>query len=112
VTVTYRVANSGGTAGSYSALLKVDGTAQPEQKVSLEPGTSRLVTITLTASEPGQHRVELGGLTAGFVVESPSGWFPWWIVVATAAGWLLVAGLVFLIVKTRQDASGKSRLTP
>ncbi|PZG13743.1 S8 family serine peptidase [Nonomuraea aridisoli] len=68
VEVRALVKNIGERAGSYEAVLRVDGEPVQQRTVSLKPGRGTSVTFALRA-EAGDHTVELGPLTGRFTVK-------------------------------------------
>jgi hypothetical protein len=68
VTVSANVVYSGETAGDYDAELKVDGTVERTQTFSFEPGSTRVLSFTLTKNEPASYAVQLGNLETSFTV--------------------------------------------
>lgn len=71
VTITVRVTNIGGTIGSYTAQLKINGVTEAERTVDLAPGTSQRLRFSVTRDTPGTYTVTLGELTGDFVVIKP-----------------------------------------
>jgi hypothetical protein len=51
VTITAEVKNSGGSEGTYNAILTIDGATVETKEVVLTPGTSRTVTFSLEGRE-------------------------------------------------------------
>jgi len=72
VTIALNVANVGGVQGTYTATLKVNGTTENTQEVTLAAGENRTVTFLLTKEDAGTQDVEVGGLTGNFSVKTPS----------------------------------------
>jgi len=57
VTITASVANTGGTEGSYSVVLKIDGVTEAEKSVIVAAGGSQEVAFSITREEPGSYSV-------------------------------------------------------
>ncbi|WP_157548191.1 S8 family serine peptidase [Nonomuraea candida] len=69
VRVRALVKNVGERAGSYEAVLHVDGAEQGRRAVSLRPGRTERVTFELRGAQAGTHAVRLGPLTGEFTVK-------------------------------------------
>ena len=94
VTISLNVANTGSVSGSYSLKLKVDGTMNSTKQVTVAPGTSQPVNLTLTEDTAGKHQVEVAGLSGEFeIIEAnaiePSG-TNWWLIIGVTAIILLI----------------------
>ncbi len=74
VSIVARVTNNGGSAGEYTAELKINDTVIDTQTVSLDAAAYKVVTFTATTAEKntGTYAVELGGMTGEFTVLPPS----------------------------------------
>jgi len=71
VTVTAKVANVGGTQGSYTAELKVDGITDQTEKITLPAGADYMLILEVCMVLPGTYTVALGDLTGQFKVKEP-----------------------------------------
>ena len=71
VTITATVANTGGTEGSYSVVLKINGAKKAEKSVNIAAGGSQNVTFSVTKEEPGSYSVAIDGLSGSFTVVAP-----------------------------------------
>ena len=73
VTVSVRVTNIGGQAGSYTLLLTINQTVEDTRTVTLEKGASTTAEFTVTKQSLGTYNVEIGGLVNEFIInENPS----------------------------------------
>jgi hypothetical protein len=72
VTIEAEVTNSGGTEGTYTAILKIDGVEKARKNVVLAPGEEKTVSFVISTEEAGDYLVELGGEEALFVVTGPT----------------------------------------
>ena len=70
-TITAKVANSGGTEGSYTAELKINDTLEQVTQVTVAAGTNRTLTFSVSRDLPGTCTVTLGELTGQFMVSWP-----------------------------------------
>jgi flagellar basal body-associated protein FliL len=68
VTVTAVVENTGGSEGTYNAVLSLDGVTADTQNVSITPGNSETVTFSFTKSNPGTYAISIGELSANLIV--------------------------------------------
>ena len=67
-TVSAEVKNTGGSEGSYTAELKVNGMTESSQNLTIPSGASSGITFTVSKDTPGVYQVTLGGLTGQFIV--------------------------------------------
>jgi len=71
VTVSARVSNVGGSSGSYTVALYVNGTIEITQTVWLAAGGSTTVSFALVKYAEGTYVVGVDGLTSTFTVTRP-----------------------------------------
>jgi len=71
VIITAKIANVGGTQGSYTAELKVDGITNQTEKIIIPAGTDYMLVFKISRDLPGTYTVALGDLTGQFVVKEP-----------------------------------------
>ena len=71
VTVTLTVANTGGTIGSYTTVLKLNGVKEAEKSVTVAAGGSQTVTFFVSIKETGSYTVSVDGLSASLTVVAP-----------------------------------------
>ena len=67
-TVSAAVKNTGGSEGSYTAELKVNGVTEDSQNLTILAGGSVNVTFNVSKDTPGVYQVALGNVTGQFVV--------------------------------------------
>ncbi len=68
VNVSVNVANTGGTSGSYTLDLKVNGVSRSTKQVTIAAGKSQTVDFTVTEAQPGTYTVDIAGQRTSFVV--------------------------------------------
>ncbi|MFC1862163.1 MBL fold metallo-hydrolase [Chloroflexota bacterium] len=68
VTVSATITNSGGSSGSYTAILKINGSQVETKSVTLNEGESQVVSFSVVKASTGNYAVELGGLAGIFTV--------------------------------------------
>lgn len=68
ISVRIDVTNAGGSEGIYDIILKVDGEQVANELIALAGGANKTVTLNVTASEPGEHQVEIAGLSGTITV--------------------------------------------
>jgi len=71
VIITAKIANAGGTQGSYTAELKVDGVTNQTEKIIIPAGTDYMLVFKISRNLPGTYKVALGDLTGQFAVKEP-----------------------------------------
>lgn len=71
VVVTAKLANTGGTQGTYTAELKINGSPNQTEKVIMAAGADYMLVFNVPTDSPGNYTVALGELTGKFVVIEP-----------------------------------------
>ena len=104
VIISVLVTNSGGTTGSRTIELWIEGEVEKSQEVTLAPGGSRTIDFTVTRDEPGIYRVAVDGFADEFVVVAPGPSY-WLIIVWVIGGLLLAAAITYLLLRRRQAQS-------
>jgi hypothetical protein len=102
VTISLNVTNTGGTSGSYSLELKVNGISKSTKQVTVTAGTSQTVNFTITGDAVGKHQVEVAGLAGEFeiVKTAKQSQINWWLIGGITGIILLI--IIGLIVRRRQ----------
>jgi hypothetical protein len=67
-TVSAEVKNAGGSEGSYTAELKVNGVTESSQNLTIPAGASSGIMFTVSKDTPGVYQVGLDNLTGQFTV--------------------------------------------
>jgi uncharacterized repeat protein (TIGR01451 family) len=93
VTITARVANTGGQEGTYTVVLKLNGQTVDTKTVTLGAGQSQTVTFALSDMDSGEYEVEVAGLSGAFTVSRTITW--WLITVIIVAIGLIIWGVVW-----------------
>jgi len=110
VTVTSSVANSGGSEGSYSVVLKINGATEAERSITLAAGESQDVSFSVTKAEAASYNVTIEGLSGSFTVvtpaaeeEAPEAGLPisWTLIWIIAAAVVVVGLIIFFAVRQR-----------
>lgn len=105
VTITAKISNSGGSEGSYAAVLKINGTTEAEQEVSVGPGETQEVTFTVTKATAGAYNVSIDGQSAAFTVSGGgASWIsdlPLTLIGGIAGGILLLIIVLILLVRRK-----------
>jgi len=117
VTITVSVANTGGTEGSYSLVLKINEAKEAEKSVTVAAGSSQSVSFSVTREEAGSYSVVADGLSGSFTVVAPppptptptptpveEGGINWYIVGAILGVAVLLA--ILLPIWTRRRRAG------
>ncbi|MCD6480522.1 PKD domain-containing protein [Candidatus Bathyarchaeota archaeon] len=71
VSISVKVTNVGGQAGSYMVTLKIEGVTVDTETVTLDAGESTTVTFTVRKMIAGTYSVEVDGLKGSFKVKTP-----------------------------------------
>jgi len=97
VLVTVNVTNIGGSEGSYTLNLTINGAVEQTKTVTLAPLASDTVTFTVIKEEPGSYTISVDGLTKEFSVAAvaPS-WISryWWVILEI----LVVVGILLFFL--------------
>ena len=111
VAITVSVANTGGTEGSYIAVLKINGVKEVEKSITIAAGGSEIVTFSVTREEAGSYSVVVDRLSGSFtVIAAPPAVKPpppevqpinWPVLGGVIAGVVVVGLLVFLLIRRR-----------
>jgi hypothetical protein len=99
VLVTVNVTNTGGSEGSYTLDLTINGEVEQTKTVTLAASASDTVTFVVIKEELGTYTVSVDGLTKEFIVGAPS-WVSqyWWIVLAA----IVIIGVVVSFLWARR----------
>jgi uncharacterized membrane protein len=68
VTISLNALNTGEKAGSYTAELKINGTTETAQTITVEGNASKQVTFTITREEPGEYTISVNSIEGKFTV--------------------------------------------
>ena len=84
------VSNTSGTAGGYQLILRINGLEEATKEMTVDAGTSREVSFSVTKNTTGTHQVNLNRLVSSFIVEGKvvNKW--WLLAVAAVLAVLLV----------------------
>ncbi len=93
VTITAKVENDGGQAGTYTVELKINGEIVDSETVTLDAGQSQYVSFDRSDMGYGQYEVEVAGLSDTFTTFRTITW--WLIIILIAAIGLITWGAVW-----------------
>jgi hypothetical protein len=106
VTITVTVTNSGGTEGSYTVVLNINGQKETEKSITVAAGESQNVTFSVTRKEVGNYSVVVEGLSGSFAVETlpppTQESLNRFLIVGIVAAVIIIILLIFLLVKRRR----------
>jgi hypothetical protein len=71
VVIIATITNVGGSQGSYTAELKIDGITNQAEKLTLPAGSNYMLVFKISKGLSGTYQVALGDLTGQFVVKEP-----------------------------------------
>lgn len=72
VTVSVDVSNIGGTEGTYSLTMTIDGIKAETKVIRVAPESTQKVSFLLVTDKPGIHKVEINELSGIFQVFKPA----------------------------------------
>ncbi|MBA7502656.1 hypothetical protein ES706_01249 [subsurface metagenome] len=101
VEISVKVMNVGGTAGTCSVTLKINGTVVDTEDITLAVGATGTVTFEVTEEVAGTYAVGVDGSTGTFVVTAP----PSMVVPLAVTGIVVVllAGILIWLRKRRKE---------
>ncbi|MBA7635567.1 hypothetical protein ES703_43171 [subsurface metagenome] len=109
VTISISVANTGGQAGSYTVMLKINDAVEETKEVTVAAGASETVTFTTSKDKAGTYAVDVNGLTGSFMVKEaavsppPPSPVNWLVIGGIIAAVVVVVGLlIFFLVRRRR----------
>ncbi|MFC1874389.1 right-handed parallel beta-helix repeat-containing protein [Chloroflexota bacterium] len=70
VYITVSIVNTGGTEGSYTVPLKINGARESEKEATVIAGGSELVSFSVSRQEAGSYTVTVAGLEGVFTVKA------------------------------------------
>jgi len=111
VTITMLVANTGGSEGNYTVVLKVNGAKEAEKSVTLGVGKSQEVSFSVTREEAGSYTVTVDGASGSFTVVALSPTPPpatvkptnWPLIGGIIGGAIVVGVVIFYLARMRRD---------
>ena len=72
ITITVSVANTGGTEGSYTVVLKINGVKETEKSVTIAANSSQEVSFSVARADASSYNVVVDGLSGSFTVATPA----------------------------------------
>jgi len=106
------VSNTGEESGSCEVSFKINGAVEEIKELTLSPGSSEKVGITITRDVPGTYVVDVNGLTGSFTVKEkqevvPPG-FNWPLTFGIITAIIIIGLLIYFLVKRRRKHSASS----
>ncbi|MBA7695727.1 hypothetical protein ES703_104362 [subsurface metagenome] len=123
VKISAVVTNIGGSEGSYTVVLKINGAEEAKKEVALGAGKSETVTFTISKDTEGSYTVNIDGNLGQFTVIVPPPPTPtptealpvqlptnWWLIGGIIAGCIVAAAglLVYFFVWRKRGATRPS----
>ena len=72
VTITVSVANTSGTEGSYTVVLKINDVKEAAKSLTIAADSSQSVSFSITKEDAGSYRVAVDELSGSFTVIAPA----------------------------------------
>jgi len=116
VTITVSVTNTGGTKGSYTVVLKINGVKEAEKRVTIAAGSRQDVSFSVAKEDVASYSVVVDGLSGSFTVVAPLPPAPapppapppevkppinWPLIGGLIAGAIVVILLIFFLIRRR-----------
>jgi len=95
------VTNIGGSPGSYTVNLTLNGNLIGSKTVTLNPGESTVVAFTISINETGTYTIGVNGLTTSLTVKKEVGPAPSTILYIAIAVIIIVIAVAFIILHKR-----------
>ena len=92
VNIAVLVTNTGGEAGNYKVILKINGLVEGGKDVALNPDASKQVSFSTSKNTAGTYSVAVNGLIGSFIVKQKSP------VPAKPINWPVVGGIIAGVV--------------
>jgi hypothetical protein len=121
VTISVLVTNTGGSEGSYTAVLEINGAEAARKEVTLGVGKSETVTFSIAKDAEGSHSVNIDDQVGQFTVvipppptptptEAPPVQLPtnWWLIGGIIAGCVVVGLLAYFFAWRKRSATRPS----
>jgi len=106
VEISINIGNDGGTVGTRSIALYINGELEQSQTVSVSPGSAKNIIFRVSKSEPGIYHVMLEGNEGQFTVQAPAKAKHWsgplgtpGIIVIVVVAVVLIVAIVFVFVR-------------
>lgn len=100
VKIDVAVTNTGGTEGSYTLVLKINGVKEAERTVTVAAGDTLNLIFLVNKEEPGSYTVEVDGLSGSFTVVAPAK-TNWPLIGAIIATVLVIALFIFFRIRRK-----------
>ncbi|MDO9579868.1 MAG: hypothetical protein Q7J06_04790 [Bacteroidales bacterium] len=107
VAIEVLVANTGGESGSYEVSFKISGIVKEAKELTLSPGSSQKVGLTMSRDVPGTYEVDVNGLIGSFTVKKtpdlgPPPGFNWQLTGGIIAAVVIVGLFIYYLVRRRR----------
>ncbi len=104
VRIDVAVTNTGGTEGSYTVVLKINGVKEADRMVTVAADDTLNLIFLVTREEAGDYTVDVDGLSASFTVVAPEEeeGINWPLLGGIIGGVIVVGLLIFFLVFRRR----------
>ena len=103
VTVNLRLTNTSNVTGTDTVTLQINNNTIGSQTITLDGGTSTVVTFTTSGSTSGKYTVQVAGLNGNFSVSKNISSTLFWIAAIDAFLLGLILAMVFVILQKRHN---------
>ncbi|MBA7678410.1 hypothetical protein ES703_86685 [subsurface metagenome] len=102
VAISVSIVNIGGTEGSSTVVLMINGVKEVEKRVTLPAGITEMWFVYVEREEPGSYSVTVNGLSGSFTVLTPvTPAINWPLAGFIAAVVVVILVIAFVIVRRR-----------
>lgn len=102
ITISVLAANIGDLEGTYSVILKIDGTAIATSDITLTGASHQRVTFTTQKGSPGTYNIDVNGLAGTFTIEGTALGGPNWLLIGSLIAAVAAAIAIPLFLRRRR----------
>jgi hypothetical protein len=103
VSISVTVKNTGDLKGTYTVTLKINGTVEAIENVTLAGGATKSVPFSVVENTEGTYIVEVDGLTGSFSVVAPAQLEVSWVAIIILLVVAVIAAAVFYLKRGKRS---------
>ncbi len=103
-TISIKVSNTGGTTGSYTVNLKINGIIEESKEIILDAGASKTVSFTISKDTAGDYNIEINGQTGELKVLPEMLAVNWGLIIGIIAVIVIISVAIILSIRRRKNA--------
>jgi hypothetical protein len=102
VTISVDVLNAGETEDNYSVILKINGSIEKIENITLAGGGSTTISFIVSKNTAGKYQVEIGNLSDEFTISSLVTRVSWSLIVDIILAVLTIGGMSAYLLRRRK----------